>query len=1796
MDRGLEKIILKTDPGPNPPSPVQPSSASRYDSGRTPAPRGYHLFQNGPIKLLEGALSAEIPRRPGSRNGKTNLVTPEFEVKGEVNTRISMAPSSLLASRVTDYRKWVLAVRPPANEEDELYEDENIPSASALLRADTPEDVYAKALSSSREPPLEDQITLEQLQQIMKVFAAVTVDFFAGTQTEDEESRGTRRESVFNKTEEPTRFPGVPPQKYDRKLTTDEFVDAVIGIIPNATRESILELVNKVDYEGVGAITWNELSTFLVSQTSHRTFLSKAGAEFTHVPEPLNCFMDNMHQLVSCYCVDEGRKLIVTGGQEGTVRGWTLTTLSYRGVLFSTNSWITGVHFSAAGRLLYVTTMDREIFLLDSSSFEVMRVYRGRPVEDNTNSLVYAHDTTRFVNVGGIALPTRKALERQLADAAKLNEKRKQELASGHETITSASACEALNFDSMPLTGQGNGPYVDRQIEECVLAGLVDPVTCSAYNHSYLEEEVILLGTRLGDIYFYILHSRSNKKVILSNHVLRVHSERINKLAFFYSMNALISCADDGKVVLTSMVNGQPIRVFQSNQQHRHVAVRDFSFHPYLKMMVTTGPERYGLVWEFSQESPVAVLEAHNSPCRCCTFSAKNSQVVTVGVDGSIFVFDLNGFHLSQKIEPGFAYSPLLISCATSGSLLVFRRYPYHLRIKRHKTSSCPEKYRGHTASMVNILYTRTFDQIVTVDSEFTVMTWGRQNGTNVFTFLLNGYSDSSTLNSAHLTCASLDVAQRRLITGYQNGVVVVWNVVNGQAINFITAGMEEAEPVPGSPRPKTGNSEQRSRSGNAQSEHPSSSLNHGAHRPVRTVGSLVRDGSTFFLFSIDDTLFIVRESSNYTVATASSWKVPGAYGEVTCIIQVTPQVVACGTSLGAVFFFHVLSEKQDGAIRWLPDPITAAAGLCDFGTVGPAESRMSKRHTVSSISVVAQQIIPNMPTAPANQAPKPSKQGNHLTRVTQMFQLPAVSHNTFMTVHTDGTIAFWHTFRRVFVGSLNLTAAGVDEGKDRSGNIVVAVDDVHRILVFGDEGGNIHVCEFHMEMLPSEKEESVALALGNPMMYFPLQKEDPRSTTSVLNAELEVSNTSPLVAEGTTIGSNELQDEQEGVRDPPEPQTPPKDGKNTFNRYFQERAIYLLDRFERVSVFGSNIRSISSLIIAHSPVNLTKTKNTRMLEKQESDEDVSEMDEPVIICTGADSYTRCFTIRGEPIGELGMDPWILGEQSSYRYMGEVGTRSSLQTSFVLEKGWSFDYLGEHLTAVRQSSLSGTRRLRARSVHSGSNTNLLDPAKSFLARTSAGRDDGAGRDSSVHLGASLRNFSEAELPMMTTAESVVDNSSEEEGDNEKRQEKESFFPDVPPGFHHHPGQNIDTIIRRSLRQRILVDAEPFKGVLKRRFLREIRLPNQVADDYFEEPPAPPGMTAAEAQFLGIIESTSMESKRFSSTYGLEPVLGILSEEAVDRLSRPTSGLRQHAVAIVSHPGESTKRTSAQSISLHVTGAGGSNEEGKTLPPIAFQDSEAKTTEDINNNTPVRLNQNRTLSQIFESEKIGSTAPSTVYQNSIRDLEVDNPIPEAGSSETGTTAAMFKSSGSSFMRHSSARMASHATPQPPQRKQRAQFPKYVTRPGKPTREEKVDDTGLSDADLKDPNQLVQYHLIKRRDQILNSGCTESSKRMIEQEMSNYTADGKRKREETLGGLVQMGAFVDRVVEQQRKERGSAALSGALNFIAGVSARMYVPPIQEIEAPVGSKSRDEVQAWRDHLNRLQKNTEAKPRSFR
>lgn len=1292
-----------------------------------------------------------------------------------------------------------------------------------------------------------------------------------------------------------------------------------------ATEREIRLLLNKVDYEGSGLVTWNELATFFISQSRHRAHLWQMSVQYTERAKPpvaTTGAAERHQRAIVCACVDPSGKVRLTGGRDGTVRAWAAVSLAYRGLIFAAPdaSWIVGVHYGCLGRLIYIVTLGRRVYVLDAVSFEVLVCYQGRAVDDSPASAVYAHETTRAVLIGGMGvagpsgLPAvggsggatsssssggrrarttgRPTSARPPPPPASSSAKaalplRVSAVLTAAAVMTTATAYETLDLDRTALTARGTGPYVERRIAENAIIGLADAVTASAYCRTALDEDALLLGTAAGDVLIVIMaprHGIAGKRVLVPKHSLELHRGRLNKLELLPALDALVTCGDDGRVVMTSMVTGTTLReFFAPGFPGQHVAVRDFGIDGPLRMMVTVGPERRALVWDFAQFNPIAVLDAHGCPCLSCAIvatpdtgdggasaaavaaaarrSSNESEAgaaaaaaaskgavpvhfVTAGIDGSIQIFDTSGFHCVHSFTPivtGKATSAaaaaaaaaatatsggdedsnsggsskrkaadgsdaaaaaaattitaslratesdhvaqLIVSDAKRRSIVCFSRYAFRLSMRRQVTASCPARYHGPLAPMLSTMHTRGFDVLVTVDTAAVAMTWNRVTGKNVFSFSLGDFSDSAAMNATQLTAVALDGLQRRMLTGFRNGAVVVWNVANGQVVNFITAGIpgeglvhagpdddEDKVPEVKATQPLGGAAAHAAKStvtaatasaaaASGQSHTSTDSPRKARMRAaalvnmsnntkttttnttagsseVNAVASLIRHGSVFIVFAIRNAVYVVQEDpSSFTIATVNYgvWRLPEAYGEVNALAQVSPQSMACGTSSGALLFFHVMSGLQEGAALWVRETSGAATSSTSHNSHASVNGGGGGGYPWHTHPAAAAAHIPvgRAPSAAGDPLPPPSPQFQRrlsrssvatttttsatsvavlTSRIVKLLPLPNAHPHLLLSVHADGVVALWHTLRRVFLGSVNLTAVGGGGGASEAGkrgakgcvsmssatdvngssapaSVVVDVNWCNDLLVFGDSRGRLHVCELSFRPLPlGSPEERAALAMPNPAWYTAQATPVVAAAAAVFGDVDDDGSVSALAAPATTGEAEEktADDQQEaGASSVPAPQAATSETAaathttTTTTAQQAERQIVVIDRFTRVRAFATGLLSVGSVSVidptARSASAVAQPGQSEDTEQGSGNTATATPPPPttttttptasngsggayqtVVFCSSAESqYARLFTLEGIPIGEPGMDPWQLGDERTYRYMGE---------------------------------------------------------------------------------------------------------------------------------------------------------------------------------------------------------------------------------------------------------------------------------------------------------------------------------------------------------------------------------------------------------------------------------------------------------------------------------------------------------------------------------------------------------------
>ncbi|CAM40645.1 conserved hypothetical protein [Leishmania braziliensis MHOM/BR/75/M2904] len=1203
-----------------------------------------------------------------------------------------------------------------------------------------------------------------------------------------------------------------------RSLSQEEFIRAIQSAVPSATVPDILSLLRKAISETQETVSWSELTAFLVTRSRQKADVALENQRFVLGGPPRGMRFDDQHgSPITCVAMEPVRRLLVTGCSDGSVRAWSSgNDLVYRGLLLQVDKWIVGLHWGCKQRVLYVVTMDRWVYILSGSTYEVLRVYHGRGITESSVNMTYASETIGTVHVGGV--PQTKSLVSSArsyggvrlvppgispfnksktslsprpptnrSGSCESHKERMQRLLSSamhacravHTTsketatpehphrststqtdatsttvstsasqvsssgtpmpsllptsslamvysLTTTDAAEALHQDNTPLTGAGRGPYVRQELEEGVLTALVDPVTATAFHESALQEDVLLLGTSTGDVFlFQLAHQNhlSRKRVLVARHIFRqLHRGRVTKLHLLLSLHALVSSGDDGHVRVTSLVAGQPLRAFYAaGLPDQHASVTDFDVHPQLKMLLTVGPERRALVWEWSQPLPIALLGPANSPC--CGAAFMGDQVLTMSLDGVLHVYDCKGFHFQQELSLATAGSLDRFGGAVGAThsvisrmhvdearkrVLCFGHFPLSLCVKWQVSSDFPERYRGHHAPMLTTLSSRVFGQVVTVGTDGVVMTWMPRSGVKESSFLLSNFSNTTSASAPiRPTAASMDVLQRRLLTGFANGVMVVWSILNGQVERVLTAAAATASPSPslspaalGGTAKKTMNSMSGSSSSSPVVTSSEWSVTATAavaipstRRDVTAVGSLLRHRSISYIFAIGSHLYVdaavdrtgaaARSSGpqlgEYSTTPASSWTVPSALGDVTMLVQLGPQLIGCSTASGAVLLYNVLFERQEGAPLWVRESLLSPAWATG-GLLSPTPTSAAMGGDV--VNIGGPSALPQRNSTVSAAGPLMSSSGTHSQRT-----VPGAA--TLFLASLVNTARATGTPEAASADST--TPAAVMTGAVVSRvNCMMTLPTVHpRLLLVGQEDGTVsfwhtlrRVClgavslttaagvedakqgEGAIVIMSMEETDGRMLVFGDGegkvhvcLVKWKLLTDSHEQTAALAMPNFALYSLTPTpkeeqlpaVAASTTSASDDAQ--------------------------AAERSLPVLQQLERVHVFASGL-ALSGIRVVHAeetaplgcaaaPPPKTDTEAeaaaTALEEDRDSPADSISLGARkdtgkarlLIICTGVDHYVRVFTLAGVPIGELGMDAWDAARPSTFRFMGE---------------------------------------------------------------------------------------------------------------------------------------------------------------------------------------------------------------------------------------------------------------------------------------------------------------------------------------------------------------------------------------------------------------------------------------------------------------------------------------------------------------------------------------------------------------
>ena len=531
-----------------------------------------------------------------------------------------------------------------------------------------------------------------------------------------------------------------------QELDEEEFIKAFGNVMGEDLRPEDLRLwFMRVDANANGSVDWDEFSSHLLYQ-HHGTIDNPRSREYVQGTLQAEARVNRHHkQPVCCVKVNERTGSYWSVSVDGIVKVWTPSSLkqthtinnnlSLANVRANTPVMATDLCFGNANHNTYVATVDKTINMYNSRNQHVKR-YVGRKL------------VNELKGEGG-----------SVGDAEKAK-------AAAEEAGVGVQKVETIALLHM---------------EEPAYAMTTVPVG---------DKEFLLTGLNSGQLFAYPL-LRQQPPSLTPVQKVNAHTGTITGVVHIPHLQGLtvITGSWDKTLRLIDVESNSILETIGAGYNKHAVCCIDWNRDS--KLLVSSGPEREINLWNPFISTPLATLTGHLTNVVGVTFNPIDHQLISMSTDKCVKVWDLRTLKLFQSfIDESDAASPVDKGyTALTYDMKLNRIVAAGTRVQawpiRRSIPKFTADYKGHTETLVAVLYTECFGQVVTIDHGGCVQVWNSSTGERDFLFSFLGNSGTFS-DRPHPTCACFDAYQRRVFIGDSNGVLRAFNYANGQEIKAI--------------------------------------------------------------------------------------------------------------------------------------------------------------------------------------------------------------------------------------------------------------------------------------------------------------------------------------------------------------------------------------------------------------------------------------------------------------------------------------------------------------------------------------------------------------------------------------------------------------------------------------------------------------------------------------------------------------------------------------------------------------------------------------------------------------------------------------------------------------------------------------------------------------------------------------------------------------------------------------------------------------------------------------------------
>ncbi|KAK2962870.1 putative Pyrophosphatase PpaX [Blattamonas nauphoetae] len=348
---------------------------------------------------------------------------------------------------------------------------------------------------------------------------------------------------------------------------------------------------------------------------------------------------------------------------------------------------------------------------------------------------------------------------------------------------SAASTPNTTNLGTPSSTKLAQSPPKQKtKLEEDV--GLPNPASFTVPNFSDLnmtEDQTNALILRTLESIFHptppdaVPPDRPVLHAVQGSWSVQAHRSKISQMLYVSELQTVVTCSHD-----------MTIRSFDVEKLEQRVClvghtngVNCMDWSKRFKTLVTGGQDHTVCIWNMFSQQLVDQLRGHLAPVISVAVDDSSGYIISIAADATMFLWDLRSHRLTQRTN---AMDPVLHTpyqmvryVPKAESILLVSRRLVELRFARRELVNMVV----HLTDVQILLFSRTFQQLISIDMNNLVAVWDTKSGRCIFRFIAE--HDTSIIT------ATLDTRERRLITAAGDGKVKIWNPSRGTLLKEIT-------------------------------------------------------------------------------------------------------------------------------------------------------------------------------------------------------------------------------------------------------------------------------------------------------------------------------------------------------------------------------------------------------------------------------------------------------------------------------------------------------------------------------------------------------------------------------------------------------------------------------------------------------------------------------------------------------------------------------------------------------------------------------------------------------------------------------------------------------------------------------------------------------------------------------------------------------------------------------------------------------------------------------------------------